>query len=276
MTKILKKQSFLKGLRLFLAVAGALAGAVFCLRGADAWAQACDPQFMDAVEARGFMEGAREVAQNQNLIFKADSVMEYSCFEEHLRPVVSGASFYMTDAVLRGMVGDPLRAHFDDGYTHPYLGGRLPSAPGGTLCNAMTYVWAAGMCFNFYNQPGMDRFYDLTFFTTNDPRRLPAGRPACPVPYTGVNMPVASAYNNRQAAWTLAPPNSMDNVPYRGDVVVMYDNLIDPPGGTVVCEPPIPTGLTVARTGRTPASFAEKFCPNPSCYYNAEQDRCEQ
>jgi hypothetical protein len=44
----------------------------------------CDPQYMDALEARAYMEAQREVSQNQNYILKPDSVLEYTCFDKFL------------------------------------------------------------------------------------------------------------------------------------------------------------------------------------------------
>ncbi len=44
----------------------------------------CDPEYMDALEARAYLEAQREVAQNQNFILKPDSVLEYTCFDMFL------------------------------------------------------------------------------------------------------------------------------------------------------------------------------------------------
>ncbi len=42
----------------------------------------CDPQFMDAIEARGYIEAQRQIEQNNNYIFQQDSVLEYTCFDK--------------------------------------------------------------------------------------------------------------------------------------------------------------------------------------------------
>lgn len=44
----------------------------------------CDPEYMDALEARAYLEAQREVAQNQNYILKPDSILEYTCFDMFL------------------------------------------------------------------------------------------------------------------------------------------------------------------------------------------------
>ncbi len=43
--------------------------------------QPCDPQFYKQMQSRAWLEAEREIIQNQNLIFKADSVLEYTCFD---------------------------------------------------------------------------------------------------------------------------------------------------------------------------------------------------
>jgi hypothetical protein len=58
----------------------------------------CDPEYMDALESRAWLEAQREIAQNQNLIAKPDSVLEYTCFNKFLEHAARGFS---VDGVLR-------------------------------------------------------------------------------------------------------------------------------------------------------------------------------
>src|SRR5690349_5990742 len=82
----LKKKEFSKrqlGRKVLLAATACVA-----ISG-TAWAQSlpttpCDPEYMDALEARAYLEAQREVAQNQNFILKPDSVLEYTCFDMFL------------------------------------------------------------------------------------------------------------------------------------------------------------------------------------------------
>lgn len=68
----------------------ALLAATACVAiSGTTWAQSlpttpCDPEYMDALEARAYLEAQREVAQNQNFILKPDSVLEYTCFDMFL------------------------------------------------------------------------------------------------------------------------------------------------------------------------------------------------
>lgn len=42
----------------------------------------CDPAYDRSLKAIGWLHGQREITQNQNLIFKPDSVFEYTCFKK--------------------------------------------------------------------------------------------------------------------------------------------------------------------------------------------------
>ena len=44
--------------------------------------QPCDPAYWNTMKSRAWMEAEREIIQNQNLIFKPDSVLEYVCFDK--------------------------------------------------------------------------------------------------------------------------------------------------------------------------------------------------
>ncbi len=45
---------------------------------------ACDPDYYDTLESRAWLEAQREITQNQNLILKPDSVLEYTCFDRFM------------------------------------------------------------------------------------------------------------------------------------------------------------------------------------------------
>ncbi|MBI1301873.1 MAG: hypothetical protein GC137_09490 [Alphaproteobacteria bacterium] len=52
----------------------------------------CDPEFMHALNSKAWMEGQREISQNQNLIARPDSVLTLSCFNKHLDQLGSYAN----------------------------------------------------------------------------------------------------------------------------------------------------------------------------------------
>ena len=46
--------------------------------------QPCDPQYWRQLSARAWLESEREIMQNQNLIFRPDSVLQYVCFDQFM------------------------------------------------------------------------------------------------------------------------------------------------------------------------------------------------
>ncbi len=178
----------------------------------------CDPEYMDALEARAFLEAQREITQNQNLIVKPDSVLEYSCFEDILQSVAGNVrNFSETtrwgpipdqgpdslDTALQGTVEDIIIGWLNNNFDHPYLGGRATinyyEEEGGTLaapaiqsflndstidgttlgCDEMRRVWDSAKCTNFFDRPDSDAFFDFAWYAANDPRDLPDGYEEC-------------------------------------------------------------------------------------------------
>ena len=153
---------------------------ILCVTAYDAFAQpasSCDPELMQAMEARAWMETDREMIQTQNLMTRADSVMEYSCFDQLVSltgelpadifsddesrwllstgglPHIDNIS---TDIALQEVVGIALFTFLFTNYGHTYLGDRTPilgaapaRAPRTYVCGAVDYVWEKAKCMDF-------------------------------------------------------------------------------------------------------------------------------
>ncbi len=65
-------------------------------------ASPCDPGYYESLEARAWLEAQREITQNQNLIFKPDSVLEYTCFDNHLRELADHANVMFSETTRWG------------------------------------------------------------------------------------------------------------------------------------------------------------------------------
>ena len=245
-----------------------------------AQATACDPQFMDAIDARGFVEAARENVQNQNLIFKPDSVFEYSCFRDHVPPTSLYADYLFRMSSITGPTTDPIGQYLTQNFADEYLNSRytapnpaLPAPPAG-MCNAIASLWEVSRCMNFYNREDLEGFFDLTYYTSGEPRQLPTSLAACPAPaYTGLNMALDIAYNGRVPIWTMGP-YLRDGVDYIADPVNIFIRAGANTTGIDMytsgeCGTPIPTGMIVtdfnSPLGTT--AFNEKVCSNPACVY---------
>lgn len=155
----------------------------------------CDPEYMDALEARAWLEAQREISQNKNFIFKPDSVLEYTCFGQFMNIAASnfganrqfsetdkwdghpdGFSSITTDLALSEVVIKPLAsylaANFNtagpnaDGFNAgAYLNNRRSdeyrpqvSVRGGFgyNCAEMQKVWKMARCMNFNETPEND------------------------------------------------------------------------------------------------------------------------
>lgn len=262
----------------------------------------CDPQYMDALKSRAYLEAQREISMNQNLIFKPDSVFEYSCFDKIMGALARAPGDrknfsesdrwgevpnHDTDSLNRAfdeVVTVTLEAYWKANYSHTYLGGRIQedyrdvggvellSGKGGAYtCEEMDRVWRKAKCANFQGAPVgdwvMDQFYDFDKLKSYDPRQLPT---ACQT--NGITDEwIKRAFNNEQDKYVLSPENDpLDGILYTVDPLVTYLNKINPFGvaPATTCDPEgIPTGVIVYRQGAPTEYYYEKVCPNPGCYY---------
>ncbi|PJB71639.1 MAG: hypothetical protein CO093_04680 [Alphaproteobacteria bacterium CG_4_9_14_3_um_filter_47_13] len=165
----------------------------------------CDPQYMDALEARAWLEAQREITQNKNLIYKPDSVLEYTCFHMFLNEAASnfatnrqfsetdrwnghptGFSNTSTDESLTFVVLQPLINYLNNNFNTQgfnagtYLNNRtatgpIGGAPPGTVqgntpynCAEMQAVWQLARCANFIDpaQANYDGFFDFARYET--------------------------------------------------------------------------------------------------------------
>lgn len=154
----------------------------------------CDPNYYDSLEARAWLEAQREITQNQNLIFKPDSVLEYSCFDSHIAQMIESADNLFSQSSTWGSVGGNMGnamqsvhatagAYITSNFNHNYLGGRHSSgttwpanaSKGGYTCPVMETIWLQAKCLDFIHQPGHDGFFTFAdYHSREDMRRLPA------------------------------------------------------------------------------------------------------
>ncbi len=153
-------------------------------QGAKIAEQPCDPKYWDSLTARAWLEAEREIIQNQNLIFKPDSVLEYVCFDKFVdhtaakggdifvhteyfgRKIIQRGTNESMEKGLENVVYNALTA-YDTGsfrdqlfmsdravkitnnggassYDHPMR----PSASGSYNCGVMQKVWKTAKCIN--------------------------------------------------------------------------------------------------------------------------------
>ena len=260
--------------------------AVFCAlmmiaSPAKAQPASCDPNYWNALKARAWMEAQREISQNQNLIYKPDSVLELTCFENFNRALAAAAFSLFSETTVFGvtpvdnqsmdraltrLVQSGLRAYIDGNFSHAYLGGRGTGGSGSPAAaiaegNAYTYtcaemlnVWNQAKCYNFNARPAHDDFFYIRDYETTEVRQLPT---ACaPIdPRWATNIPIA--YNTTGG--------------YASDPVQAYANFFYPTGacGAAPATPAIPTGVQIYISADPSAgTFEERICVHPGCAHD--------
>jgi hypothetical protein len=244
----------------------------------------CDSTYYQTLSARAWLEAQREITQNQNLILKPDSVLEYTCFDMFLAELADhademfsetsqfGAPLSTTsmDNALENLVGTSLRnfvsANF--GY-YDMLGGHSagvginhtipsPIAGGTYTCDMMNQVWLAAKCINFASNPAEDGFYTFQEYSTQpDKRYLPTR-------------------NCAAAPWAANISTALTSPPWTPDPMQTYLAFIDPNNCAAgnASNIAIPTGVAVTRTAVAPTSYNEHVCIIPGCRYDPAAPGC--
>lgn len=226
----------------------------------------CDPKYMQSLEARAWLEAQREITQNQNLIVKPDSVMEYSCFDRYLGALVQSAPAMFSQSnrwgepygnmsnALTVLVGRAYKSYWEQNFQHPELGGRanfsaavLNADPVDAVsyqCGIMKEVWKQAKCMDFIQDPDTDGFYTFEQYRDSRDKRQRPERCTEDPRWT----------ENIRSAYGSATPWAHDNVD------TFFDALEG--GGD-----PIPTGVIVERPKQSPTRYLEHICIAPGYHY---------
>lgn len=265
----------------------------------------CDTLYYESLSARAWLEAQREITQNQNIILKPDSVLEYTCFDMFLRELSDHAANMLSettsfggpmssssmDNALQNLVGVSLQAYGSGNFGHgtprlyALLGGHsagsavshsFSNITGGTYtCDIMARVWQAAKCINFsahstFPPPGTptDGFYTFQEYADiTNPANIMDKRHR-PQACTSVTLKAQWATNLAFAYVT--PPWTRD--PMRSYIA----NITAPTCATSPCRcqvggvdvVPIRTGIDVKRPAPAPTEYEEKICVQPGCRYN--------
>jgi hypothetical protein len=232
----------------------------------------CRADLRDQMFQRARLHAHMDSTTVQNLVYKPDSVLEYSCFDRFLDVVVrygSGAGTateannrpgveatdrfyafnpYYTNEIVRRGVTDYININFG----HNYMGGRYtgadpaPASQTEYTCDVMARVWQAARCLNFASQDPQEHFYDLSaFVAAPDIRRFPEANCTTPAPAQFGTVPATTT-------------------------TVVTANL---PTNATDCGVAIPTGFVIEMPRETwegqnrPERYNEYVCQNPTCIY---------
>lgn len=272
--------------------------------------QACDPDYWKSMKERAWLEAEREIMQNQNLIFKPDSVLEYVCFDKFishagktLGDIFVHTKYFGDEIIKRGQaesqnnalktaVYDAMRNYVIQNYTPSFLAGRStkmkkppnpndhdvqmkPPTNSGPLydqCKIMAEVWKASKCINFAEE----NFPNDDFHPFVDIKAQGGGS----------NVPGYTAYEDIRLFST--PCNNMTKQEWQEP----YDNAINKDDqmykfskptkkafedvrkmvepGQCKKENAILTGVKIVLSGTDNKEEKDGFCTNPGCTYSNE------
>ena len=242
-------------------------------------ADTCDADIMLAMETRAWLEAQREITQNQNLIAKPDSVMEYTCFDSFLdvlaleaanmfsenTSVWTGGSVALItntdmDNALSELVGASMNEYITTNFGHSFLGGRGSNdyTPSATIsgaaytCDRMNVVWQNAKCLNFATRPE-DGFLTFDQHASNDPRNLPTGSEC--TGDTRWSTYIDATFNSPD--WRTTYDTNID------DTYTLSSEYTEP--GDCSDARMIRTGLRIFDDGTT---IQDAVCLNPGCFYN--------
>jgi hypothetical protein len=239
----------------------------------------CDAEYFKSLESRAWLEAQREITQNQNLIYKPDSVLAYTCFDKFANVTANMQSWEgfsetsrwgnviaplttAMDNALNGLVAPSLISYLTANFSNAYLGGRGPASykastigGGAYNCSEMNKIWQSAKCYNFQTLP-QDGFFTFEEHSKEDKRLLPTACVMTPEFQTVWTDQIKQAGLNPEAAPT-----------WPFDKVEVYYDKLKPEQ----CEnsTPLPTGVTVTSNNEgLPASWPEKICIIPGCYFD--------
>ena len=231
-------------------------------------AQAADPLCEDTLftqmKQRARLQAQMDVARMENFVYKADSILEYTCFDRFMETASANMSYYFTANFINNAIIPMADNWVSNNYSHTSLGGRVnpeilftPDTNPIYNCDVMDAVWKAAKCLNVDDIAPQDSIVGIfDFMSAPDIRQLPD---ACAPPI------------NKVATYGATPVGSA--------TPVAINTLPIPPTN---CGTPIPTGNMVDFSWATAtdaaslhyptlASGAKKFyvyvCPNPACHY---------
>lgn len=249
----------------------------------------CDPEYFKSMKSRAWLEAQREITQNQNLIFKPDSVLEYTCFPQQMVQLARNAPLMFSENPRWGLsIGDMAGAlsslvltatgsYLTANFTLPndsLLGGRadglkpplLPNPAQAYSCNVMNDVWLAAKCMDFIDNEEHDGFYSFVDYAdaSGDHRFLPS---QC----TGLSNRWRQELGKAYGEGALGQDSNGNNIPvspgisWAKDIVNPYITELSAGHCSDSANVPLATGLTV-RTANGD-EFAEMVCIQPGCHY---------
>lgn len=233
--------------------------------------------YFESLKSRAWMEAQREMTQNQHLIQKPDSVLQYSCFDGFERDLAIQASNMFSesgrwgavdtssmDTALSGAVDTALVEYLGKNFTNKLVGETITDptpyrlelpASSAYNCETMNAVWQKAQCANF-NSTETSGFFTFDDYVSGDEKFNTCANP------------------DLTNEWTDAQRIALVEPPWLNDPAKAY--IADLSADDCAASTPISTGVTVNRPKDEPREYEEKICIKPGCNYNAAAGKCQE
>lgn len=268
----------------------------------------CDSDFMGIMDRRAWMEGKHDMEAAQVLLTRPKSILDISCFEEHLVDLHRSADSMFSDntgGVLFKNRNFPTNMALFEPQYQPIIIGAAH-----TYLSPMTGFYRSEGYFSLPPQlpispvrldnslirlvrNGLKNYFNATFYTT--PPVPPVPRTVCN--WMGIVWGEAKCENAGNTMWQfrgiavidprlLPRPCNSQRQDWRQAIAIAFPPQPGRPGAVepvqtflenidptkCTTQSPIVTGIIARYSGQDP--FPEKICLSPGCWYDRAADRC--
>ncbi len=208
----------------------------------------CDPDFLEVMKARSWMQGKREMEVAQSLILKSGSVLQYSCFKQR-------ASEGNAES---GLVQSTASRYLNKNFSYFNAGAGDP-------CEMMEKIWSTAKCTDIAENP----FSSFEELIGNDPRTFPE---SCAL----IEKKRKTNWNNAVSASDLPNEDIMEIVaPYMSSTMAIFDpanctNSMPLKTGLIIFENVYTTNNNTTTKYKKPR--LDRICIAPGCYYSYDPE----
>ena len=219
---------------------------------AQAVGPGCDPEFMKAMQDKGWMEAQREIMIAQTTIAKPDTVFALGCiksFHDGFNPTIKFSDNNKFDYMSK------ITSFVGSAFNHDLGGGHF-SGKNSELnnCGAMASLWKAARCANLDLPSKL--LHTLQDMKNYDRGKFPE---TCSTPAGAWEQPLKKFYETKDENKSLGA---------KFDDMKLFLDVTAPLSQTEKkeCAKGIPTGIVFADDRK------EIICPNPGCISDGEKE----
>jgi len=237
----------------------------------------CDDALWNQMVQRSRLQGQVDITKAENLIYKADSILQYTCFNRFMDVARTNMTYYFNPTFIDSAIKPIVDRWIADNYNHTAMGGRIPStvtyaAASGSnyTCDMMARVWENAKCLNVDQiAPGDTLTGVFEFMLSPDPRALPTACVAGPTAPYG-NAPVTSPVPPISIGTLSVPPPPPTGGTFDCGAILPTGRVVDLSTVDVDSDSNFPWIVIGTNAAGQPISshiYNEKVCANAACTY---------